>query len=239
MAAWGLVISVRCRKVPAGRGRRRRGCDRARGAVQATSAPGVLGDPGREKRQPAQDDVGADPVLAPVAGPAQVDDLLDVAPAAHQSRMSSLTWRISAQVPPSGRDSVNSSPSAAAASAASGSRNRARDATSRCSALRFAALGPSAVFQERREVRPGPQLGDRQLDRPRAGVPFPPPVPVAGVDPVRADLPVPGATPHRTQGSYGLFYSGRGRHRGNMPLRPCSGWFAVSLWPRPDPGSPG
>src|SRR5208282_5051635 len=192
-----------------------------------------------------------------------VDDLLDVAPAAHQSRMSSLTWRISAQVPPSGRDSVNSSPSPAAASAASGSRNRARDATSRCSALRFAALGPSAVFQERREVRPGPQLGDRQLDRPRAGVPLPPPVPVAGVDPVRADLPVPGAAPHLHLGvhhplsepltisrsrsrladasvsSYRLFYSGRGRQRGNMPLRPCSGWFAVSLWPRPDPGSPG
>jgi hypothetical protein len=43
-----------------------------------------------------------------------------------------------AQVPPSGRDSVNSSPSAAAACVASGSRNLVTDATSRCRACRFA-----------------------------------------------------------------------------------------------------
>jgi transposase len=45
----------------------------------------------------------------------------------------------SAQMPPSGRDSVNSSPSADAARAASGSRNRVTEATSRCSASRLAA----------------------------------------------------------------------------------------------------
>ena len=52
-------------------------------------------------------------------------------------------------------------------------------------------LGPAAVLQERREIRPGPQLRDRQLDRPRAGFPLPLPVAVAGIDPVRGHLPVP------------------------------------------------
>ena len=53
-------------------------------------------------------------------------------------------------------------------------------------------LGPPPVLQEAREVRSLAQLGDRQLDRPGAGVPLAPPVPVAGVHPVRRDLPVPG-----------------------------------------------
>ena len=51
-------------------------------------------------------------------------------------------------------------------------------------------LGAAAVLQERREVRPVPQLRDGQLDRPGPGVPLPPPVAVAGVHPVRRDLPV-------------------------------------------------
>jgi hypothetical protein len=56
-------------------------------------------------------------------------------------------------------------------------------------------LGPAAVLQERREVRPVPQLRDRQLDRPRPGIPLPPPVPVPRVHPVRRHLPVPRVTP--------------------------------------------
>jgi len=50
-------------------------------------------------------------------------------------------------------------------------------------------LGPAAVLQEAPEVRPLAQLRDRQLDRPGPGIPLPP-VPVAGVHPVRRDLPV-------------------------------------------------
>ena len=56
-------------------------------------------------------------------------------------------------------------------------------------------LGPAPVLQERREIRPGPQLRDRQLDRPRPGVPLPAPVPVPGVHPVRCHLAVPRVTP--------------------------------------------
>src|SRR5262249_47017080 len=52
-------------------------------------------------------------------------------------------------------------------------------------------LGTAAVLQERREVRPLPQLRDRQLDRPRPGVPLPAPGAVAGVHPVRRDLSLP------------------------------------------------
>jgi hypothetical protein len=43
---------------------------------------GVLGDAGEEQGEPAQEDVGADPLFQPVVDRAQVDDLLEVAPAA-------------------------------------------------------------------------------------------------------------------------------------------------------------
>ena len=43
---------------------------------------GVLGDAGEEQGEPAEDDVGADAVLAAVVDGPQVDDLLHVAPAA-------------------------------------------------------------------------------------------------------------------------------------------------------------
>jgi len=47
-------------------------------------------------------------------------------------------------------------------------------------------LGSAAPLQEPvREVGPGPQLGDRDLERARPGVPLPRPVPVAGVHPLR------------------------------------------------------
>jgi hypothetical protein len=78
----GLVGSVVWRKVPAG-------------PVQVTACwrwnsarilfqvwPAVLGDADEEQGEPAEDDVGADAVLAPVVDGAQVDDLLHVAPAA-------------------------------------------------------------------------------------------------------------------------------------------------------------
>ena len=54
-------------------------------------------------------------------------------------------------------------------------------------------LRAAAVLQERREVRPVPQLRDRQLDGAGPGVPLPRPVAVARVDPVRADLAIAGA----------------------------------------------
>jgi len=43
---------------------------------------GVLGDAGQQQRQPAQDDVGADALCLVAVDRAQVDDLLEVAPAA-------------------------------------------------------------------------------------------------------------------------------------------------------------
>ena len=43
---------------------------------------GVLGDADQQEGEPAEDDVGADAVLAAVVDGAQVDDLLHVAPAA-------------------------------------------------------------------------------------------------------------------------------------------------------------
>ena len=83
MSRWGLVRSVAWRKVPAG-------------PVQVTACwrwssaadpvPGlagrVLGDADEQEGEPAEDDVGADAVLAPVVDGAQVDDLLHVSPAA-------------------------------------------------------------------------------------------------------------------------------------------------------------
>src|SRR5579863_5600119 len=43
---------------------------------------GVLGDAGQEQGEPAQDDVGADPLFLAVVDRAQVDDLLEVSPGA-------------------------------------------------------------------------------------------------------------------------------------------------------------
>src|SRR6266851_1205168 len=71
MSRWGFVISVRCRKVPAGPAKVRPGV-----------AAGVLGDAGEEEGQPAQEDVGADAVFPAVVDGAEVDDLLHVAPSA-------------------------------------------------------------------------------------------------------------------------------------------------------------
>src|SRR5579875_2594491 len=45
-------------------------------------AAGGLGDPGQEQGEPAQDDVGADPLFLAVVGGPEVDDLLHVPPAA-------------------------------------------------------------------------------------------------------------------------------------------------------------
>src|ERR1700747_2918771 len=45
-------------------------------------AGGGLGDPDQEQGEPAQDDVGADPLFQPVVDRAQVDDLFHGAPAA-------------------------------------------------------------------------------------------------------------------------------------------------------------
>jgi hypothetical protein len=53
-------------------------------------------------------------------------------------------------------------------------------------------------------IPPGPQLRDRQLDRPGPGVPLPRPVAVAGVDPLRAHLPVARAAPHLHLGIHHL-----------------------------------
>jgi hypothetical protein len=54
-------------------------------------------------------------------------------------------------------------------------------------------LGPPPPLQQPlRVVSAVPQLRHRQLDGPRAGVPVPPPVTIAGVHPLRGHLPVPG-----------------------------------------------
>jgi hypothetical protein len=45
-------------------------------------AAGVLGDAGQEQGEPAEDDVGADALFFAVVDRAQVDDLLEVSPAA-------------------------------------------------------------------------------------------------------------------------------------------------------------
>ena len=57
--------------------------DPAELAAQVGPGPAgrVLGGAGQEESEPAEDDVGADAVLAPVAGRPEVDDLLHVAPA--------------------------------------------------------------------------------------------------------------------------------------------------------------
>src|SRR5271170_799341 len=50
--------------------------------VRPGAAAGVLGDPGEEEGEPAEQDVGADALFFPVVDGAQVDDLLHVPPAA-------------------------------------------------------------------------------------------------------------------------------------------------------------
>jgi hypothetical protein len=83
MSRWGLVISVRWRKVPAGPVR---GADVDAVELAADVRPGVpagvLGVPGQEQGEPAEEDVGADAFFLAVVDGAQVDDLFDVAPAA-------------------------------------------------------------------------------------------------------------------------------------------------------------
>jgi hypothetical protein len=54
-------------------------------------------------------------------------------------------------------------------------------------------LGPPARLQQRREVAPLPQLGDRQLNRAHTRVPLARPIPVAPGDPVGGALAVGGA----------------------------------------------
>src|ERR1019366_4516077 len=49
---------------------------------------------------------------------------------------------------------------------------------------------PAALQQPLRVIPALPQLRDRHLDRPGPGLPVPPPVPVTGVHPVGADLPI-------------------------------------------------
>src|SRR6266702_7415979 len=49
--------------------------------VRPGAAAGVLGDPGEQEGEPAEDDVGADALFLAVADRAEVDDLLHVAPA--------------------------------------------------------------------------------------------------------------------------------------------------------------
>ena len=50
--------------------------------IRPGTAAGVLGDPGQQEREPAEDNVSADALFFPVVDGAQVDDLLHVAPAA-------------------------------------------------------------------------------------------------------------------------------------------------------------
>ena len=84
MSRWGLVSSVVWRKVPAGpvKVTACRRWSSARIRFQVRSAGGGLDDADEQQREPAQHDVGADAVLAPVVDRAQVEDLLHVAPAA-------------------------------------------------------------------------------------------------------------------------------------------------------------
>jgi hypothetical protein len=85
MSRWGLPGSVVCRKVPAGPVQvtacRRWSSARIRFQVQDPPGGG-LRDADQQQGEPAQQDVGAYPVLAPVVDGPQVKDLLHVAPAA-------------------------------------------------------------------------------------------------------------------------------------------------------------
>ena len=67
MSRWGFVSSVRCWKVPAGPVKVPTWM-LVELAAQVGPGPagGVLGDAGEEEGEPAEDDVGADAVLAPV-----------------------------------------------------------------------------------------------------------------------------------------------------------------------------
>lgn len=80
---WFFVISVRWRKVPAGPVKVPTwifsSSRRISGQVRPTA---FLGDAGQQESEPAEQDVGPDPVLGPGEDRAQVDDLLHVPPAA-------------------------------------------------------------------------------------------------------------------------------------------------------------
>jgi hypothetical protein len=81
----GLDGSVVCRKVPAGpvQVTACRRCSWVRIRCQVQGSPAAVSATRISSRgQPAQQDVGADPVLAPVVDRAQVQDLLHVTPAA-------------------------------------------------------------------------------------------------------------------------------------------------------------
>ncbi len=97
MAAWHGVISVRWRKVPAGPVKAPtwirlavalwNQVDKANPVELAAQlgpggGAGVLGDAGEQEGEPAQDDVDADALFLAAAGGPQVDDLLEVSPAA-------------------------------------------------------------------------------------------------------------------------------------------------------------
>src|SRR6516225_8963092 len=82
IASWGLVISVRCRNVPAGPVKvptwMRSSSRRRFGQVSPQAFSAIRAS----RSQPAQQDVGSDAVFPAVVDRAQVDDLLHVPPAA-------------------------------------------------------------------------------------------------------------------------------------------------------------
>jgi hypothetical protein len=69
MSRWALVISVRCPECAGAAGE---GADvdavELTAQVRPRAIAGVLGDPGQQKSEPAQDDVGADALLLAVVG---------------------------------------------------------------------------------------------------------------------------------------------------------------------------
>jgi hypothetical protein len=83
MSRWAAVSSAVWRKVSAGSVKVPRVSRLSSSVIlfQVVSGGG-LGDADEQEGEPAQDDVGADPLLEPVAGRPPVDDLLEVAPAA-------------------------------------------------------------------------------------------------------------------------------------------------------------
>ena len=83
MACWAGVRSAVWRKVPAGPVKVPRvSWAELVGDLVPGGAGGGLGDADEQQGEPAQDDVGADPLFQPVVDRAQVDDLLHVSPAA-------------------------------------------------------------------------------------------------------------------------------------------------------------
>ena len=86
MSRWGLASSVRCRNVPAGPLKVPMWILSSSWRRSGQVRPAVFSAMWEEEGEPAEDDVGADPVLAPMPDGAQVDDLLHVAPAALDSQ---------------------------------------------------------------------------------------------------------------------------------------------------------